>query len=40
MTSYSVNTVSQGTTRLPQYVAGAAAAGGAFAIGTALGLKS
>jgi len=40
MTSYSVNTVTQGTTRFPQYVAGAAAAGGAFAIGTALGWPS
>lgn len=37
MTSYNVG--GQTTKHWPQYVAGAAAAGGAFAIGTALGKK-
>lgn len=36
MTSYNVN-AGQATTRLPQYIAGLAAAGGAVAFGTALG---
>lgn len=36
MTS-SYNVGGQTTKKIPQYIAGAAAAGGAFAIGTALG---
>lgn len=40
-TSYNVNAGGgQQTKRMPQYIAGAAAAGGAFAIGTALGWPS
>jgi hypothetical protein len=38
-TSYNINSGGQTTKRMPQYIAGAAAAGGAFAIGTALGEK-
>lgn len=38
-TSYNLNAGVKTTARMPQYIAGLAAAGGAFAMGTALGKK-